>query len=45
VWSCEKCGLVHQKPTVQKLLDVLKGEGEMEDKLKKGWDEVMEPLL
>ena len=45
VWSCEKCGLVHQKPTVQELLDVLKGEGEMEDKLKKAWDEVMEPLL
>ncbi|RNI13696.1 aminotransferase class I/II-fold pyridoxal phosphate-dependent enzyme [Methanohalophilus sp. RSK] len=45
VWSCEKCGLVHQKPTVRNLLDVLKGEGEMEDKLKKAWDEVMEPLL
>jgi len=45
VWSCEKCDLVHKKQNVQKLLDVLKGEGEMEDKLKKAWDEVMEPLL
>ncbi|APH38373.1 aminotransferase class I/II-fold pyridoxal phosphate-dependent enzyme [Methanohalophilus halophilus] len=45
VWSCEKCGLVHRKQNVQNLLDVLKGEGEIEGKLKKAWDEVMEPLL
>ncbi|WP_462272724.1 aminotransferase class I/II-fold pyridoxal phosphate-dependent enzyme [Methanohalophilus sp.] len=45
VWSCEKCDLVHQKQNVQQILDVLKGEGEMKDKLKKGWDKVMEPQL
>lgn len=45
VWSCEKCDLVHKKQNIQKLLDVLKGEGKIEDKLKKAWDEVMGPQL
>ncbi|WP_135604037.1 threonine-phosphate decarboxylase CobD [Methanococcoides sp. NM1] len=45
VWSCEDCVLVHQKDVVEKILNELSGEGSMEDKLKKAWNKVMEPLL
>lgn len=45
VWSCEDCVLVHQKDVVQKILNELSGEGRIEDKLKKAWTKVVEPLL
>ncbi|UGV40668.1 threonine-phosphate decarboxylase [Methanococcoides orientis] len=45
VWSCEDCVVVHQKDVVENILNELSGEGQMDDKLKKAWTKVVEPVL
>ncbi len=45
VWSCEDCTIVHEKEFVQHALDILHEEGDLDDKLKKVWEKVMEPRL
>ncbi|MBP2030183.1 threonine-phosphate decarboxylase [Methanohalophilus levihalophilus] len=45
VWSCEKCDIVHHLETAEKLVFELKGDSPMEEKLKKAWKKVVDPLL
>jgi len=45
VWSCEGCAIVHRPDTAEKLVCELKGDAPMEEKLKKAWNKVVDPLL
>lgn len=45
VWSCEGCNIVHLPDVAEKLVCELKGDSPMEEKLKKAWKKVVDPLL
>ncbi|WP_292487867.1 cysteine-rich small domain-containing protein, partial [Methanohalobium sp.] len=45
VWSCMKCYIVHDPEVAQEILDVLRENGEMDNKIKKAWKKVIEPRL
>ena len=45
VWSCEGCDIMHHPDVAEKLVRALKGDSPMEEKLKKAWKKVVDPLL
>ncbi|MDK2891622.1 aminotransferase class I/II-fold pyridoxal phosphate-dependent enzyme [Methanohalophilus sp.] len=45
VWSCEGCNIVHLPDVAKKLVCELRVDSPMEEKLKKTWKKVVEPLL
>ena len=45
VWSCEGCDILHHPEVAEKLVCELKRDSSMDEKLKKAWKKVVDPLL